>query len=132
MNINEEELFIEIDGKMYCDKEAALAILLYDEILFANGREYLHPNGKNAGSTTVLFVICNDLFAWATSDAEKLPCKEIENLYKMYKKDKKWGASKWCCIQRNTQPQKPIIDEMKKDGVWDKIMEALPKNIYGE
>ena len=132
MHINEEEIFFELNGKIHFNTELALSILLYDEIIFANGRKYVDLDGKIAGSTTILFVICNDLFAWALADAEKLPYNEIENLYKMHKKDKIWGASKWCCIQRNMRPQKPIIDIMKKNGAWDEIMETLPENIYGE
>ena len=42
--------------------------------------------------------------------------------------NEKWGSTKFACWKRNLQPQKPVIDDMKKDGVWDDFMEAFPKN----
>lgn len=123
-----ETVFWNYEGKEYFFHEQALAELLQADILFCNEREYLDENGKTSGERTiVLFVICNDIFAWACADCEALPYDQIIVLYKMYKADK-WGTDKWCCIQRNIQPQGPVVEAMKKDGSWDETMENLPKN----
>jgi hypothetical protein len=126
------EIFYIVDGKEYCDEEKALAILLAEEVCFVNERDYVHPiswtEGKIqiAGSTTIVFVICNDLFYWGTADAEDLPHDEIGKLFKMWYADKRWGPDKWCCFRRNLRPQVPIVKMMKEAGVWDDAMEALP------
>ena len=124
----EDRPFFDIDGVEHCDEEAALSTLLREEKLFCNGRDYLDIDGSSAGETTVLFVLCNDLFVWGSADAESLPHDEIGNLYKAWEQDKAWGTDKWCCIRRNMKPQKPIEKAMKRAGVWDSVMEALPEN----
>lgn len=125
----ETEVFFKVDGEEYCNNELALSILLQNNVLFANSREY-SQNGKWEGHTVVLFVICNDIFAWGGADAQDLPLSEVGLLYKMWDKDNKWGSAKWCCIRRNEKPQKPVVDAMKKDGSWCEIMEGLAENHY--
>lgn len=129
--------FITMDGDESIVDEHALAILLQNEVLFSNGRRYAelrfegdkcHLDGKLQPETTVLFVNCNDVFAWGCSDAEPLPHDEIENLFRMWYADRRWGSDKWCCKQRDQKPQKPVEDQMRKDGSWDEMMEALPPN----
>ena len=115
-----------IDEEEYFDEELALSILLQNNILFCNERFFSSErNGKSEGSTIVLFVICNDVFGWACADAEDLPFNEIPILYKMWKKDNIWGSTKWCCLHRNKKPQLPVIEAMKKDGVWDESLDKL-------
>jgi hypothetical protein len=116
------------DGKQYFDDEVALSILLKDEILFCNERKYV--DCRDGGSTIVLFVICNDIFAWGFADGEDLPLGEVEKLYNMHKKDSQWGSTKWCCFRRKEKPQTPVEKMMKKDGSWDEDMEKLPENHY--
>lgn len=144
MQIDETTVFYPVDGEEYCDEEKALAILLAEGVLFANGRQYvetgwrsttppsnrLAPDGSQTiqGETVVLFVLCNDIFAWGCADAECLPHSEIGALYRMWATDHKWGSAKWCALRRNGQPQRPIIEAMKKDGAWDEAMEGLPAN----
>lgn len=122
------EPIIEVNGKEYFDHEAALAILLGEGRLFCNSRVYLEENGDKADETVVLFVNCNDLFAWGCADAESLTRDEIEEVYKAWKADPSWGIDKWCCRKRRQQPQDPVIEQMKEAGVWDEDMEKLPKN----
>lgn len=73
-------------------------------------------------------VLCNDLFMWGFADGEDLEATDIEILYRMHADDPVWGTSKWCCLHRKQRPQKPIEDDMRRDGVWDDAMEALPPN----
>lgn len=116
-------------GNLYFDEEEALAVLLKEGVLGANSRDYLF-DGEKCGHTVVLFVICSDLFAWGTADAENIAFDEIEDLYRAWFKNEKWGPAKWCCKKRNEKPQKPVADNMKRDGVWDEFMDNLPENHY--
>lgn len=140
-------------GEEECDIELALSILLRHEVLFANGRQYATVDwvpkpcveipssvpavsvkdyydfkpGKLQSETVVLFVLCNDVFDWATSDAEPLPLREVPALYRMWKEDPAWGAVKWACVHRNRRPQKPIEEAMKKVGAWNGTLDALQR-----
>ena len=118
--MNDDEFF---------DEELALSVLLKDGILFFNERDY-HFKGEKSGTTTVLFVICNDIFSWGCADAEDLPNNQIKSLYEYHLKDKTWGSTKWCCIKRNEKPQAPCVKMMKEDESWDGVMESLPENNY--
>lgn len=133
-NTPEESMFVTVDGEEYCDNERALACLLHDGVCFTNERPYFHPFKQSPdrsaadGNTVVIYVNCNDVFMWACADAEDLPQSEIGNLYRMWEADKKWGPIKWCCQQRDLQPQKPMADAMKAEGSWDDEMERLRPN----
>lgn len=128
---NKSPFIIMEDGEEYFNQELALSILLEEEILFANSFPFSYKkDGKSEGETIVLFVNCNDIFAWACAEGETLSYNEVKDLYKMWEKDKKWGSSKWCCIKRNEKPQGPVANAMKKDGSWDETMEKLPDNYY--
>lgn len=127
MTIDESKIIEEVDeGK-------ALACLLADDILFLNNLEAGVYKGKKY-FTTCLYVNLNDVFAWACADAECVSSNDGENpsevieLYKYWKENKNWGAVKWAAIKRKVQPQRPVIEIMKKSGYWDEVLESLPKN----
>lgn len=123
-------------GDGYFWDERAIAILMLDEVLFANSRKFLGMDmsvgppysldGKPREETLVLFVICNDLFYWACADCEPLKLSELPELYQLHMQNRTWGSSRWCCRKRNLRPQVPIIEAMKRDGYWDAELEALP------
>lgn len=113
-------IFSIIGGEEDCDYELALGHLLLNGDVFANSRK---------DGTIILYVGCNDIFAWACADAEDLPYSEVPALYRMAAISN-WGSSKWCCIRRNEKPQAPVVEFMKKAEVWDAVMEALPENKY--
>lgn len=150
-----DEIFIDYESngetKTIVDEEKALSILLKEEILFCNTRCFIGNCGKWSdqyesyldyikdipkdklqieSETIVLFVNCNDVFAWGCADAEHLTTDDIPNLYMLWKKWGHDGVTKWCCIKRNEKPQKPIADAMKKAGHWDDELEALSENYY--
>ena len=129
---NTPRIFYTIDGKEYCNEELALSILLKDDILFCNDRQYVEFKDPTIirGETIVLFVLCNDIFAWGLADGEDLPLGEVGNLYRMYEQDPKWGTAKWCCFRRKEKPQYPVAEAMKRDGSWDNEMEKLSENHY--
>ena len=110
--------YMHYGDKTYFDEGTAIAVMLLEGDLYV----WIKDNA------TVIYVLCNDLFAWALADGEDLPYDEIEPLYKMWKADPKWGSAKWCCKQRNMQPQPPVKKDMIKDGVWEEWMDRLDKN----
>lgn len=134
-NPPDEELYYDwVDHKgipqhaNFTDK--MLAKLLIDDVLFVgdfNSGPFF-TNETQDKSTACVWVNCNDVFSWGCADVENLPESEIPALFAECKKDPKWGSTKWCAKKRNQQPQKPIIEQMKKEGVWDEEMENLGKN----
>lgn len=111
--------FFVVDGdKETFIEETALAHLLMNDVLFAGER----------GGTVDLYVDCNDVFAWAVADAEKLPYDKIQELYLMWEKDPRYGPTKWCVLQRKYMPQAPVLEAMKKAGSWDLDEKELEPN----
>jgi hypothetical protein len=108
------------------DEDEALAEMLKAGILFSNTREYLWQ-GEKQGETVVLFVNCNDIFAWACADAEDVKESEVKDLYQMWKKDG-WGIVKWACKKRNLQPQQAMVKMMKENDGWEDWMSKLQVN----
>ena len=125
----EDFIFMDTDGRILdYDEEGMISYLLDEDVLFCNSRKYIDLDGKETPSTIVLFVNCSDIWSWACSDAEEIDTEELPELCERYMIDKKWGIVKWACQKRNMRPQKPIRDDMKKEGVWCKMMENLSPN----
>ena len=121
--------------------EEAISYLLNQEVLHANSRPFISnpwmPREKweIGEETLVLFVLCGDTFAWGGSDSEPVTYSEDidSELYKLLEfhlENKTYGVTKWVCIRRNQQPQKPLADAMKRQNVWNDVMESLPHNRY--
>lgn len=139
-----------VSGKqMIFEKGMALAQLLLNEVVFTNSYWWKHEKlgdwskeehrfaaapdpearwTKEESRLTSLSVNCNDVFAWGCSDSESLPYAEIENLWRMWRKDPSWGSAIWCMVQRNQMPQKPVEDILRKAGIWDLDKLGLGKN----
>lgn len=127
----DEKVFFTVGDEECCDDELALSHLLKDGVLLCNTAHYSwNKDGKSNGETIVLFVNCNDIFAWACADAETVTTGEIPALYRLWQANNAWGPAKWCAIKRNEKPQAPAIEYMKKAGIWDEQMEALRPNHY--
>lgn len=111
------------DGERDFDIDLALSVLLRQGVLFSNTRKT-----SDDEYTIVLYVLCNDIFAWGYADAEPLTTEDVENLYLSWYKDPKWGVGKWCCHRRQEKPQKAVEQDMQAVGSWDSDMESLPCN----
>lgn len=125
--------YFDYEGKEEIIHEDALAILLDAGVLFSNSRKYVEsfkdePLKISNQETIVLFVACNDVFAWGCADDEELAFHEVDSLFREWHKDNKYGPIKWVCKKRNLQPQSPLVTQMKDYNVWDAEMEALPRN----
>lgn len=131
MSLDPSTVIHAFDSGSFFDVEQAIAQLLLEEILFANGRPYAMSKGEpSSGETIVLFVNCSDVFVWGCADGEDLPYEEIEPLYRLVLAHGHAGKEKWCCMRRNTKPQACVARDMKAAGAWDDKMEALPENAY--
>lgn len=119
------------DGKKEPDNEAMVAKLLDDGVLFLNSRKYYCEHAKGLmPETLVLFVLCNDTFAWGCADAEEVTTEELPKLFEMHEKDPVYGSIRWVCIKRGEKPQKPIADRMRTSVSWDEEVEKLAENSY--
>lgn len=54
-----------------------------------------------------------------SSDSEGMGFDDIEQVYRYFVKDPKWGIAVWCMIRRKQMPQKPVEMAIRVDGVWD-------------
>lgn len=129
----ESKYWFDIDGKKVPDHEAMVAHLLEENVLFVNARRYVSnekTNELSKNETLVLFLNCNDVFAWGCADAEDVSYSELPELFKLYEADDKCGTIQWVCIKRNQKPQAPIVKYMKENNGWNEVMEALPENRY--
>jgi hypothetical protein len=118
------------DGEVFFDEEKALAQLLLDGVIFINDTKYVF--GDEIRDEWVIFcaVNCNDVFYWACADAESIETDDLQSLYDHHVDESNggWGSTKWVCKKRNLKPQKPIVERMKSEGVWDDEMEKLQDN----
>lgn len=127
-NPNSEEIQATPDKEAKFEEAPALAHLLMNEVIFLNDHWWEKEWPEQAREITSLNVNCNDVFAWGCADAEELPYKEVENLYRMWRKDPAWGPAVWCMIQRNQMPQPPVEKLIRKAGIWDLEKLGLGKN----
>jgi hypothetical protein len=59
-------------------------------------------------------VICSDVFAWGTADAEELKDDELKFVYNIYIKYKEIGVAAWCSLKRNKlEPQEAYLEQHK-------------------
>lgn len=86
----------------------ALAI---DDFLKGKGDELIDALVKKRVSLKVrgedikLYVNCNDVFYWVTSDFEPIDESELKDLNECYKLTP-YGGMLWCCRKRKMRPQK--------------------------
>jgi hypothetical protein len=114
-----ERIQAHADTEMVFEDEAALAHLLVNQVVFLNSHWWEKEWPEDARKRTSINVNCNDVFAWGCADAESMLHDDIENLYRMWRKDPAWGAAVWCMIRRNQMPQKPVEKIIRAAGIWD-------------
>lgn len=85
--------------------------------------------GDYTPSKALFSVNANDVFAWCCADSEFIESEEeIWKLAEFVVADPKYGDFRWLCWKRQSKPQPPWIDRLKKEGVWDDFFENLPAN----
>lgn len=122
------------DEEPEIDLENFLAHLLSKDIVFLNTHWWEDDWPEKAKKTISIIVNCNDIFAWACADGEELLGEDdIDTFWQYYSKDPDWGPVVWCIRKRNMLPQKPVYDDIQKDGIWDlDKMKGLDLNWYDE
>lgn len=129
----DQKLFPDKPEHELCfDENAALALLLMNDVLFANNwyyRKESMPN--NVRNATRLFVNWSDIFAWAYADGQSLPFSEIRNLYEMWQKDPIYGPAVWCMQRRNQMPQPEVEKIICEMGIWNLTTMGLRANSLG-
>lgn len=126
------EYLIEKHG----DIEVALAYLFLNDYITA-----LDIPNEDDGYTAGIFMLANDVFAYASSDLEPITVHsyyspngepEVIQLYNQIKNDSKFGWLKWLCLKRGEQPINPLKNKMIEVGSWSEEMENLRLNYYEE
>ena len=105
------------EKELIFEPEAALAILLMNEVISLNTHWWEDDWPEQARKATSLNVNCNDVFAWGCSDAEGISYHELEELYHLWLQFPVWGAELWCVMKRGQMPQKPVADRMRQVGI---------------
>jgi hypothetical protein len=122
------------DKEMIFEPEDALALMLLNEVISVNDHWWKKEWPEDAKKLTSLNVRCSDVFAWGSADAEDLYYKDIEPLYRMWKKDPNYGHEVWCIIKRREMPQDCVDKSIRAAGVWDldalKAEHSLRANHY--
>ncbi len=104
------------EKEMVFNVEHALAHLMINEVLFLNNHWMEKEWPEDAKQTVNVLVICNDTFAYACADCERLPFKEIEPLYRMWQADPTWGPTAWCVMRRKERPIGPVEKGLREKG----------------
>lgn len=120
--------FKEIDDYLangYEPNNQILAALLLTEDAFINDWP-IDIHGKKQHNIAAM-ICCNDVFWWATADAEPITCDELVPLYKLWREWGWHGLVKWVCLKRKMQPQIALVNEMKEHNHWDSELEVLDK-----
>lgn len=127
--IEEEEIDLKLpplDGKERIEFSAghALAVMVINDILFINN------NG--------IHVICSDTFYYACADVETIELSEIEELYRMWRKDPTIGSIAFCVKRRKLEPIPQVVKYIKEAGFdidsWDlekNSEQLMPRTNHG-
>lgn len=112
------------------NNEQMLAELLLANIVSIFSRDFTFNPGTqyqfDVEEGIVLEVNANDVFYWGCADSEYFGEDEIASIYAEWKKDPNFGIFKWLCKKRNMRPQVPLVEQIKKAGLWDAEFDALP------
>lgn len=117
--------YIDENGQEEFNDELALSKLLEEDVLFCNDIKDADGNWN-----IILYLNCSDVFAWGCSDAESLGTSDITTLYKLWEQNHSYGPVKFACLKRKQKPQKPVLNALKENGLWDEEMESLNENHY--
>ena len=131
IDIDEHDVIWEMDGKEYCTNEDAIAILLHENVLFANSRPYYDKfTDRLYPETVLLFVCCNDTFDYAAADADSITLSEIKDLFKLWLLNKTYGPVVWSCQKRKRQPLPELKKKLIELNLWTPELEGFEKHYY--
>ncbi len=99
------------------DVDLAVAAMLVHSVASLVRFDDTLPDG--VAGCAVIHVRCDDVFAWGVSELEMLPHDEIENAYRAWRRDARWGTAVWCAIRRREMPQGAVEGRIRASGLWD-------------
>ena len=108
------------DGTEYHDIDMAISILLKEMILTC---------GETGQGEITIGLLMNDAFIPAAC-VERIEYGEIQELYKMWVKNKKFGAIRFAAIRNKEKPRKGLVQLMKDAGKWDDVLDKLNNNYF--
>lgn len=118
------------ENELIFQENPALAILLLTENVILNEFWWKKDWPEEAKKKFAIALNINDIFCWGCSDAENLNYEDLQDVYDHYLKDKTWGTAVWACKRRNMLPQKPVYDEIMKQGIWNLDDMGLEPNTF--
>lgn len=83
----------------------------------------------NENKSIAVTVNCSDWIYFACGDSQIVGYDELEDLYEMSQKDKKYGSLKWVCKKRQMRPEPHEEHRLKREGLWEEWLDSLP-NCY--
>lgn len=109
------------EGNLYKQGTSELlTALLFSEVVWVR-------SGMKDEEAFEVYVNCNDLFAWACSDAEKITPEELPEFYNKWRKNKHYPDI-WCCAKRRQMPQDAVVERVWRPAGLN--VEAIQKE-YG-
>lgn len=84
----------------------------------ADGREDIWWRTDGEYAPVTFWVLCNDVFYWATADMEPLTPETIGELERAYADvrtatgDASYGATLYCARRRKMRPQRPVYERL--------------------
>lgn len=91
------------------EADGALAHLLTNSVCFLSNYWIEREWPAEAQTAINVLVICSDTFAYACADCERLPYDQIEPLYRLWRKDPRWGPTAWAVTRRKERPIPPVV-----------------------
>lgn len=101
------------------DTERALAVLLLAEVVFLNSHWWESDWPEEARKRTCICLDVSDVFIWGSADAISIDYAHIEEIYRYWVKDPKWGPAVWGIIHRKLMPQAPVEKSINEHGIWN-------------
>ena len=107
----------------FFDEDLAVKQLMERDIM-----DVYFAKTERGHKTMSLGVNTNDMFYFAVSDMQHIESEqELQDLYREYERDPKYGHVVWLSRKEGIQPCKRCyIEPMKNAGSWTEEMEALP------
>ncbi len=98
--------------------EPALAAMLAADVLVLSDFWWRSDLPVDLAGTVSIAVVCNDVFEGG-ADAQPLTYPDVESLYRMWRRDPRFGPVAFAAARRNVLPQPRMLEAMVRDGTWD-------------
>lgn len=108
-----------IDTKEIFEPEIALAVLLMERKIMLNSHWWEKDWPKEARKKFAIAVICNDVFYYASADAESIDYLELKDAFMHWEKDNDFGLIVWAIKKRKQKPIPEVYKSIMDEGIWN-------------